>query len=201
MDILKPSKKEEYSCNIRTYGNLGGTVPGNYVHVQSDVVAPTIKETTLYDTHGNIGNQLGGAYAISDHQSIENQRDTTNTNTIGNAGGSGSKYGTRSYESNYRQTNNESKEKSIASRTNQGNAKMFNPSMNVSQSKLDSDRDNNRLWAPSAVIQSGPSIQSYGKVHMPQYNDTCKIGCDRISGDLLNAFKSNPYTHSLTYAV
>jgi hypothetical protein len=70
--------------------------------------------------------------------------------------------------------------------------------MNVSMSKLDSDRNNNRLWAPQSVIPNGPSVQTYGKMaQVPQYMDNC-IGCDRINPDILDAFKKNPFTHSLT---
>ena len=198
MDILKPSRKEEYSCNMRIFGNLGGEVPGNYVVNQGDIPTTTIKETTLYKPNGYIGNQTdNAAYLVNDQQPIANQRDTTNCSQVM---GVSSKYGNRQYDSVYRQTNSEAKEKSIAGRTNQGNTNQFNPYINVTLSKLDSDRENNRLWAPQSVIQNGPSVQTYGKANMPQYYDNC-FGCDRISPDLLNAFKENPYTHSLTNSV
>jgi hypothetical protein len=137
------------------------------------------------------------AYLVNEQQPIANQRDTTNCSQVM---GISSKYGNRQYDAVYRQTNSEAKEKSIAGRTNQGNAKQFNTQINVTLSKLDSDRENNRLWAPQLVIPNGPSVQTYGKANMPQYYDNC-IGCDRISPDLLNAFKENPYTHSLTNSV
>jgi hypothetical protein len=198
MDILKPSRKEEYSCNMRIYGNLGGEVPGGYVLSPGDIPDATIKETTLYKPNGFIGNQVeNAAYIVSEQQPIANQRDTTNHDQLL---GVHSKYGNRQYDNVYRQTNSEAKEKSIAGRTNYGNAKHFNPNINVTLSRLDSDRDNNRLWAPSAVVPNGPSVQTYGKANMPQYIDNC-IGCDRIQPDILNAFKENPYTHSLTNSV
>ena len=198
MDILKPSKKDEYSSNIRVYGNLGSEVPGNYVLNQGDIPNTTVKETTLYRPNGYIGNQTdNAAYIISEQQPIANQRDTTNHNQYL---GIQSKHGNRQYDSVYRQTNSEAKEKTIIGRTNTGNAKHFNPQLNVTISKLDADRDNNRLWAPQTVIPNGPSVQTYGKANMHQYVDQC-IGCDRIDPNLLTAFKENPYTHSLTTAV
>ena len=198
MDILKPSRKEEYSCNIRVFGNIGGEVPGNYVSTQGDVPTTTIKETTLYKPNGYIGNQTDNAgYLVNDQTPISNQRDTVNHDTFM---GMSSRYGNRQYDSVYRQTNSEAKEKSIVGRTNAGNSKLFNSNINVTLSKLDSDRENNRLWAPQTIIPNGPSVQTYGKANMPQYYDNC-IGCDRIAPDLLNAFKENPYTHSLTNAV
>lgn len=198
MDILKPSRKEEYSCNMRIYGNIAGEVPGNYVMTPGDVPNTTIKETTLYQPNGYINNQKDNAgYLVNEQQPIANQRDTVNHDHLM---GMSSKYGNRQYDAVYRQTNSEAKEKSIAGRVNQGNAKHFNPQINVTMSKLDSDRENNRLWAPQAVVPNGPSVQTYGKANMPQYYDNC-IGCDRIAPDLLNAFKENPYTHSLTSSV
>jgi len=198
MDILKPSRKEEYSCNMRVYGNISGEVPGNYVMTPGDMPNITIKETTLYQPNGYINSQKDNAgYLVNEQQSIANQRDTVNHDSFM---GMSTNYGNRQYDAVYRQTNNDVKEKTIAGRINQGNAKQFNSQVNVTMSKLDSDRDNNRLWAPSAVIPNGPSVQTYGKANMPQYMDNC-IGCERIAPDLLDAFRKNPYTHSLTNSV
>ena len=71
--------------------------------------------------------------------------------------------------------------------------------MNVNIAKLDGDRDNNRIWAPSSMgVPQGPSKNVYGKQYAPPVQ---KDEGDRISPDLLNAFRQNPYTHSLNYAV
>jgi hypothetical protein len=198
MDILRPSRKEEYSCNMRVYGNIGGEVPGNYVLANGDVPDVTVKETTLYQPNSYIGNQShNAAYAVTEQQAIANQRDTVNHDQFM---GMSSKHGSRQYDAVYRQTNNDIKEKVVVSRTNQGNAKHFNSQINVTMSKLDADRENNRLWAPQATIRNGPSVQTYGKASMPQYYNECQ-GCERIAPDLLNAFKENPFTHSLSSAV
>ena len=193
MDILKPSRKEEYSCNMRVYGNTIGEVPGNYVLTPGDVPNTTIKETTLYQPNGYIGNQSNDAYLITDQQPITNQRDTVCHNQFM---GMSSKHGNMQYDSAYRQTNNETKEKSVVARTNQGNAKHFNSQINVTMSKLDADRENNRLWAPQAIIHNGPSVQTYGKVsQVPQYYNECQ-GCDRINPEILDSIKNNPYVFS-----
>jgi hypothetical protein len=194
MDVFKPARKEEYVCNMRVYGNVIGEVPGNYVLTPGDAPNTTVKETTLYRPNGYIGNQINGAYEVSDHQAITNQRDTTTEFCQMNpSGGAGTKHGAKQYDAVYRQTNNEAKEKSVVGRTNQGNMSVFNSDMNVSYSKLDSDRDNNRMWAPSAVIPSGPSVRTYGKAHMPQYKNSCQTGCDRMDPAMLENLKSNPY--------
>jgi hypothetical protein len=72
--------------------------------------------------------------------------------------------------------------------------------MNVSISKQDSDRFNYRVNAPVSAINMPPSVNTYGKLNSPQ---TYKQGieCERIQPDILNAFRSNPYTHSLTTSV
>jgi hypothetical protein len=193
MDILKPSRKEEYSCNMRVYGNIAGEVPGNYVLTTGDIPNTTIKETTLYQPNGNINSQKDNAgYLITEQQPIANQRDTVNHEQFM---GMSSNHGNRQYDSVYRQTNSEAKEKTIIGRTNQGNAKNFNSQINVTMSRLDSDRDNNRLWAPQATIHNGPSVQTYGKANMPQYYNECQ-GCDRIAPDILDSIKNNPYVFS-----
>ena len=200
MDIFKPVRKEEYVSNMRVYGNMIGEVPGNYVLTSGDLPGITVKETTMYRPNGYIGNQLnGGAYEVTEQQSITNQRDTTTDFCqINPSGGAGTKHGAKQYDSVYRQTNNEAKEKSIVSRTNQGNMAMFNADMNVSHSRLDCDRENNRMWAPSAVIPSGPSVKTYGKIHTPALTNQCTTGCDRMDPALLDAFRSNPYSFSLS---
>jgi hypothetical protein len=52
------------------------------------------------------------------------------------------------------------------------------------------------MWTPSAVIPGGPSVQTYGKAHMPQLNNQCLSGCDRINPDILENLKKNPYVFS-----
>jgi hypothetical protein len=135
---------------------------------------------------------------IAEQQPIANQRDTTTGCSQLNA--MSSKYGSRQYDADYRQTNNESKEKTIVGRTNAGNTSTFNSQMNVTMSKLDADRENNRLWAPQSVIQNGPSVQTYGTTSIPQYYDESQ-GNNRLDSGLLDAFKANPFTHSLHSAV
>jgi hypothetical protein len=200
MDILKPSRKEEYSSNIRVYGNAIGEVPGNYVLTPGDVPGVTIKETTIYQPNTYINSQKDNAgYLVNEHQPINNQRDTVNHDHFM---GMSSKHGLMQYDAAYRQTNSEAKEKSIAGRMNQGNAKNFNSVINVSTNRLDSDRENNRLWAPQTTVVHGPSLQTHGHISsMPQYQDTSSYSNDRMSGDLLQAFKDNPFTHSLSSVV
>ena len=99
--------------------------------------------------------------------------------------------------SNYNQTNNEKKEPAIQGRTNGGNMKLLNSNVRVKTAKRDNDRNNNRMWAPSNMPQQAMSKEFYGKVTEPA-NMQQNIGVERMSPDLLNAFKENPYTQSLS---
>ena len=102
-------------------------------------------------------NQGSDAYLVTQHQSVENQRDTTTLPFTGNAGGASTKYGQTSYMSNYNQNNNEKKEQTIEGRTNNGNMQLFNSNIHVNTAKRDEDRTNNRMWAPSNMPQQSMS--------------------------------------------
>jgi hypothetical protein len=54
------------------------------------------------------------------------------------------------------------------------------------------------LQAPKNLWGVPPSVETYGKFNAPQYYNECEIGCTRIEPEILNAFRSNPYTFSLT---
>jgi len=201
LDILKPTRKEEVSKNMRIYGDVGYKVPSNYVINQNDTTPTTIKETTLYSPTFNISNQSDGIYLNNYTPTDLTQRNTTNCSYIGTSGGAASQYGNMSYDSSYMQHNNDIKSSTINNRPNQGGTQMFNQQMNVSMNKSDSDRFDGRVNpAYSKLSGASPSIQTYGSVHMPQYYDECAT-CERINPDILQAFKNNPYTHSLTTSV
>jgi hypothetical protein len=50
--------------------------------------------------------------------------------------------------------------------------------------------------APTNAPAMIPSIDIHGKMTMPQSYDESTIN-ERINPDILNAFRQNPYTHSL----
>jgi len=200
MDILRPSRKEEVTNNVRIYGDITYSVPQGYVINPNDITPTTIKETTLYSPHFNIGNQTDKIYVNNYTPMDLTQRDTTSYSDLGNVGGLSNQYGDMLYDSAYRQTNNDIKSSSIYNRPNQGGTQIFNQEMNVCTSKMAPECNANIFMTPNSVIKMPPSKETYGKVIVPQYYNEC-IGCDRIDGNLLQAFKSNPYTHSLTDSV
>ena len=199
-DMLRPSRKEEVCNNVRIYGEAGTAVPQSYVNNPNDTTGTTIKETTIYSPEFYINNQKEGIYVNNASPGELTQRDTTNCSYVGTSGGQATAYGDMSYVAAYRQHNNEIKSAAIDNRPNQGGTQIFNQQMNVNCYKQDTNRYDCRVNAPSAVVPSPPSVSNYGKQGTRQQYDE-SVNCARIQPDLLNAFRDNPYTHSLTTAV
>ena len=197
MDAFRPTRKEEYGDNIRLYGEAGSDVPKSYVMNPRDVPTTTVKETTLYSADTYIGNQASKGVVLHNQQAIDQQRDTTNVSYTGNA--ISRVEGLQSVESNYRQYNNDKLEATQVSYTPQGGTQIYNQAMNVNIGKLETDRDNNRLWVPQTTTlgQFPVGKEIYGKQITKQQYDENKIGIDRIQPDLLDAFRKNPYAQSL----
>jgi len=103
-----------------------------------------------------------------------------------------------SRESTDRQYNNDRLEKAQISYTPQGNTQIFNQTSNIHITKMDSDRDNPRMWVPQATTVSQMPVgkEIYGKMTVPQQYDNDKIGTDRIQPEMLSALKTNPYVQS-----
>jgi len=195
--MLNPTKKQETVNNMRVYGNAGTTVGREQTVNPNDVVSTTVKETTLYAPNTFIQNQSSDAYLVTQHQPLPNQRDTTTMPFTGNANGASTRFGQTSYMANYNQTNNETKENTLEGRTSGGSMSLLNSNMHVNTARRDNDRNNNRMWAPSNMPQKAMSKEFYGKVNeSPKMQQDINI--ERMSPDLLNAFKSNPYTQPLS---
>ena len=198
LDVIRPSRKEDAIGNMRKTGNAGATVPMQPIYNPSDRTKTTIRETTegkLDNNHLNINSQIDmgmGAYLVSKQQPATVQRATTCRSYEGSAGPA--VYGrNKLYDAAYRQRNNVNK--TYENRPNQGGTQIFQQNDNIQITKKDSDRNNNRMWAPSSMSQHIPSTQTYGKMNVPQYNNGKEM--ERIEPDILTAFKDNPYTQSL----
>ena len=198
MDVLRPSRKEEVCANIRIYGEVGTAVPSSYVNNPNDITPTTMKETTMYSPQFNINNQSSQQY-VDTHTPLEfTQRDSTNYSTYGNVGNNAE--AAMDYSAAYRQHNNDIKSQTIGNRANMGGTQMFNQTMNVSLPRQDTNCMDNRPFAPSSIVSLPPAKQNYGHVGTPQQLNTA-IEMQRNTPDILNAFRSNPYTHSLTTSV
>jgi hypothetical protein len=201
MDIFRPTRKDETINNLRVYGDASGIVPSSYMSNPLDTPATTNKETTLYAPNFNINNQKESMYVNNYTNPDLTQRDTSSCEYFTAAGGYATGYGDMSYEAAYKQHNNDIKSQTIVNRANQGGMQLFNQEMNLTTIKSDSDRYDGRVNpAYSTLTSLPPSSQTYGAIRSPQYYNEC-AGCDRIQPDILNAFRQNPYTQSLTSAV
>jgi hypothetical protein len=201
MDMFRPTRKDETINNIRVYGEPG-TAAGSKgpVYNPNDSTTTTIKETTLYAPTFNINNQKEGMYVNNASPGEMTQRETTSSSYIGTSGGAATGFGDMSYYAAYQQHNNDIKSSTVMNRPNQGGTQIFNQQMNLTTIKSDSDRFDGRVNPAISVTPMPPSTETYGSITMPQYYNEC-AGCDRIQPDILNAFRSNPYTHSLTTSV
>jgi hypothetical protein len=201
LDFIRPTRKDETIYNVRVYGDTAPAVPKGYVYNPNDTTTTTVKETTLYSPQFNINNQKDSMYVNNYTAPDYTQRDTTSAEYFTAAGGYASAYGDMLYDAAYRQHNNDIKSSTIANRANQGGTQIFNQQMHLTTIKSDVDRFDGRVNpAYSNITSLPPSVQTYGAVNAPQYYNEC-IACDRIQPDILSAFRSNPYTHSLTTSV
>lgn len=198
MDILRPSRKENVIGNINPTGNVQSRVNAPRIFNPADRTATTIRETTeglLDNNHLNVEGQRDGGYKVSEHQSVEQQRDTTNNEYYGDGG---MNTGVSLYNAAYNQRNNVNK--TYKNRPNQGGMSMFNNEQHIQIDKNETDLINNRATVRSGnggINNAIPSIETHGKMNMPQYYDNCQ-DCERINPDILTAFKENPYTKSLS---
>ena len=197
MDILRPSRKENVIGNINPSGNVQSRVNAPRVFNPADRTATTIRETTeglLDNNHLNVEGQRDGGYKVTEQQSVEQQRDTTNNEYYGDGG---MNTGVSLYNAAYNQRNNVNK--TYKNRPNQGGMAMLNSEQHIQIDKNEADRINNRATVRSGnggINNTIPSVETHGKINMPQYYDNCQ-DCERINPDILTAFKENPYTKSL----
>ena len=72
--------------------------------------------------------------------------------------------------------------------------------MNVSISKQDSNCADNRPFGPVSSITKPIAKETYGQYNVPQKLDM-NIQNERNRPEILDAFRKNPYTQSLTTSV
>jgi len=203
LDIMRPSRKEDVVYSTRPTGNATASVPKGTVFNPADRTKTTIREMTegmVGLNHLNVENQSANAYLVSQQTPVDQQRDSTNIAYSGMAGPAGAYMVPKSYEAEYMQRNNVNK--TYLNRPNQGGTQIFNQQDNIHINKRDADRDNNRWWVPSsgnvAGITNPPGKEVVGEIKTAfQYNDY-QFNAERINPDILQAFKSNPYTQSLS---
>ena len=74
----------------------------------------------------------------------------------------------------------------------------LNTSQNICIAKNENDRNNNRMFVPAGGPSNVPSMETHGRLCGPEYVMNSNNNTNnRMDSGLLDAFKNNPYTHSL----
>jgi hypothetical protein len=204
LDMIRPSRKQELTTNLRVYGSTGYAIPAGHTYNTNQNLQTTTRETTLHAPRAYINNQRagGGTYINLDKNTPINKRNVTDAPSYGTVGGPSTGYGGMSYESAYNQTSNGIKSQTIGNRSNGGNMSLFNSDMNVCISKVDCSQQDFRVNGADSVIKKAPMKENYGEMIMPNKatiaDNDLAFGCQRMDPALLNAFNQNPYTQSLS---
>ena len=199
LDVLRPSRKENTIGNLRLYENAQSKVPNSYFFNPGDRTSTTNREMTENNKYiyGANANQRGGGYETAEYQPVHNARDTTTDFFY--AGGSSAAAGTvqpRNYDAEYNQRNNDIKASTIDGRLVPGNMSLLGTDMNMRA--REGEIQNNRPLAMTTLPTQLFTTNQMGKPGLetkPLYQN---IELDRNSPEILNAFRSNPFTHSLT---
>jgi len=207
IDALRPTKKENVICNANKMGNLGAIVPNLPITNPTDRVKTTIKETTsdkiglnyLNVSHVSVPE---GGYQSTQIQVKDQERNKGDSSNMGFVGGPSTfeaQMSTTAWDNQHNNVN-----KTHENWHMQGGMAMHNTNTNMNIGKRDNDRVNNRMQpqdfklpSQNSMADTVPSLDSYGKINMPQQYSQ-EVNNDRINPEMLSAFKNNPYAHSVT---
>jgi len=201
MDVLRPSRKENVIGNLRPTGNAGSREVGaGVVYNPADKARTTIREMTEVNSYGyghsaNVANQQGG-YQVVEPTPVSQQRDDTSVYHVRPAGSLQGTQNTRVYDHAY---NMRLVDRSTISKGREPvpeGQKVFNGEQTVRIQKNDQDRVNIRQHVPHRVSGRSASLEHTG-MHSARTEYGQDIQCQRNTADILDAFRSNPYTQSL----
>ena len=194
MDFLRPTKKDNVIGNIRISGNVQRSGAGGEYVYQKNEPKTTIREMTGDKPYNmNIqrnGMQSSNAYQLDQKRTIESQRSSLH---VENYGSGGNTSGVRVADAEYAQRNNINRD--TYSFTPSGNIDTFNNQINPDL-RTQRDTNNNRSMNITSGPSYSPDLQTYGQLHGRQ--ELPNTNTDRIQPDLLEAFKKNPFTQSLS---
>jgi hypothetical protein len=198
LDIFRHTRKENVIGNLRETGNVNGLNPVGHIFNSNDKTKVTNREMTTEKIDLNYvnvqgQNHRGDGYKVSDHQNYNNQRTTTNKQFIGTGGDNNQ--GQRLYNNAYAQHNNVNK--TYETRPNQGSMSLFNNYNNSTTARNENIFQQNRPLVTNNGLSIIPSADFIGELNGKQSYDL-NYNSARLDGNILSAFKNNPYTQSLT---
>ena len=204
IDVLKPTRKENVIGNANQTGNVQTIVPHLPISNPYDTPKTTIKETTegrIGLNHLNvshISSSNNGAYINSNLEAKEQNRNVGDYSSFGNVQGQGSDIIRTAWENQHNNVN-----KTSVNRPNPGGMDVYNGHINMDIHRNQNDVFNTRVPVPDKKLprpdnfgQPIPSSDTFGRV-APINELSNQINEDRMNPEILSAFKSNPYAHSL----
>jgi hypothetical protein len=185
LDVLRPTRNENTIGAARPYGgNPGSSVESKYLFNPSDILPPTIRQTTeRAKEHYQINrNQEGGGYLVNPQTAEITNRMTTTTEYSG--GANRNNVAQTSNEANYNQRNNDLKSLTIDGYTPNGGMNIFQADTHYT---VASDR--------SPVLPVGAA--DYGATNGFSKSLVSNIQYERNQPEVMgNILKKNPYVSS-----
>jgi hypothetical protein len=195
LEIMRPSRKENTTGNMRVYGDAKSRVGQSYLYNPADAPAHTMRETTEKSlNHWNINRGLkSDGYINANHEAVPQHRDTTTKSHTGGAGYRNSAL--RPYDAELSYEPSDIKASTIHSRFGNSNTNLFNNYVNYQGKPKDIDMINSREAMPKMPYQS-QSVQSMGEL---QYKAKDVPQVDRNTTDLYSVLQQNPYAIKRVY--
>jgi hypothetical protein len=190
LEMMRPSRKENTTGNMRVYGDAKTAVSQSYLYNPNDAPAPTMRETTEKSlNHWNVNRgQNGNAYISTKVEATPQHRDTTHQSYIG--GGSSQNPALRVYDAELGYKPSTQKADTIKGRFGNSNTNLFNNSVNYQGKPKDLDMVNNRDAVPKMPYVNAGSTGTYQqKSQMLNTN----INMERNTPDMYSVLKQNPY--------
>lgn len=198
LDTLKPTRKELIIENLYKDGNISKIgAGGQHVYDPNDIPKPTIRQTTNYSVSDNnvmVNNNIDLISENNNENNIFPDTNRTHTSSYHVNGASASNYGIKNHEYINNQRNNENK--ISTSRVAAGNTNIYNNVTNIRNIKhKETDVLKTRQNVPDRIRDVMPNREQIGIINMPK--EVYQNVTERLDSNLLDAFKQNPFTHSL----
>jgi hypothetical protein len=208
LDILKPSRKENAIGNLRPYENAKPAVTNSYLYDPEDIPNHTVRETTEGGTGHLFVNRSqmmqGDGYDVAPRDIRPEQRDTTTDFYYAGGSSAGSHtLAPRRYDTEYYGSQANDAKDAIVSQTGYtpngvmeiGYGKYGDvQTSNTKDIFLRNQRELFKTDGPAYL----PSTDTMGQLQ-ERNTPRLTVNMERSTPDLLNAYRSNPYTQFKNY--
>ena len=198
LEIMRPSRKENTTGNLRVYGDAKPAVSQSYLYNPKDAPAHTMRETTENSVnHWNVNRgQSNNAYLSTEQQAVAQERDTTHVSHVGGAGFKNSN--ARNYDAELSYQPSSLKADTIKGRFGNSNTNVFNNSVNYQGKPKDNDLVNSRESIPK-MPYSTHGAASFGQYQQRGQTLDSNINMERNTPDLYSVLQQNPYAIKQTF--